>query len=242
MSEPIPIVYEDGTCVVVYKPAGLLVHRTRLDADENDALVQRLREQLGYFVYPVHRLDKPTAGLTLLAKSAEGASAYSAAFREGHVDKRYVALVRGWLTDEGVIDYPLLPEVVGRTRRKPVVHQDAVTRYKGIEAFEVPVPLGRYASARFSLVELRPVTGRRHQLRRHMAHLRHPIIGDTRHGDGVQNRFFEGHWGVRRLMLVAVSLDVPEAVGCHKICLKVDPDSVFREILAGIRSGTANLG
>ena len=240
MSEPIPIVYEDGTCVVVYKPAGLLVHRTRLDADENEALVQRLRDQLGCFVYPVHRLDKPTAGLTLLAKSAEAAATYSMAFRDGHVDKRYLALVRGWLTDEGVIDYPLLPEVIGRSRRKPVVHQDAVTHFRVLEHFELPVPVGRYQSARFSLLDLRPLTGRRHQLRRHMAHLRHPIIGDTRHGDGVQNRYFEDRWGVRRLMLVAISLSLPEVGKRSRLDLRVEPDPHFCEILAGIRSGMPN--
>lgn len=241
MSEPIAIVHEDDSCVVVYKPPGLLVHRTRLDAGENEALVQRLRDQLGYFVYPVHRLDKPTAGLTLLAKSADDAATYSMAFRDGLAEKHYLAIVRGWVHGEGVVDYPLLPEVVGRTRRKPVVHQDAVTHFRVLEHFELPVPVGRYQSARFSLIDLRPLTGRRHQLRRHMAHLRHPIIGDTRHGDGVQNRYFEDRWGVRRLMLVAVSLSLPEAGKSSKLDLKVEPDPHFCEILAGIRSGTPNL-
>lgn len=203
------IIYRDEFMVAVNKPAGMLVHRSWLDSKETVFVMQTLRDQIGQYVYPIHRLDRPTSGVLLFALSSEVARLLAEQFEHHHIEKVYHAIVRGYITETQHIDYPLLEELDKiadkRATRAPVL-QDCVTHCQPLATIECPVAIGRYETARFSLVELKPETGRKHQLRRHMSHLRHPIIGDSKHGDLRQNRGVSEHFSVSRLMLHASKL------------------------------------
>lgn len=195
------ILYEDDYIIAVNKPPGLIIHRTRLSEDKV-FLLQQLRNQLGAHIYTIHRLDRPTSGVILFAKSAEVASVMSKKFEDHKIEKSYLALVRGWMEEEGVIDYPLTDEETGKTK-----YQNAVTRYQCLDRSEISHAIGnRYKSARFSLVKVCPDTGRRHQIRKHLSHLRHPIIGDKKHGDVKQNKYFNAVFDVQSMCLHAHSL------------------------------------
>ncbi|MBL6919142.1 MAG: tRNA pseudouridine(65) synthase TruC [Puniceicoccaceae bacterium] len=202
-TDPLEIIYQDADYVAIDKPAGLLVHRSPLDKYATEFAVQKLRDQIGQVVNPCHRLDRPTSGVLLFALNAEATRHAQELFIEHRVSKTYHALVRGWLDGEGVIDYDL------RNEEKPDKVQSAVTEYRSLDQSSVEIPVGRYPNGRFSLVELQPRTGRTHQLRRHMKHLRHPILGDTRHGDGAQNQFLRSYCGQQLLMLRAMRLQMP---------------------------------
>lgn len=224
---PLGILYQDDHFAAVYKPAGLLVHRTMLDARETRFCVQMLRDQLGRPVYPCHRLDKPTAGILLFALNKAALRLAQEALGSGQAQKRYLAIVRGWMPESGKIDYPLRYEKDELDPKRPEAPQPAVTNFRRLATTELPHPVGRYSSARYSLVELEPETGRKHQLRRHLAHLRHPIIGDTRHGDGAHNRFFREHFNSHRLLLVATALGFPGGAGGLPAAITTAPDPEF---------------
>jgi tRNA pseudouridine65 synthase len=206
------ILHQDEHLVAIDKPAGLLVHPTGLDAGETRFAMHLLRDQLGRHVWPVHRLDKGTSGVLLFALDATTARQLNAAFENGHVHKTYHAIVRGWPLDTGRIDHPLRREDEdGRRTEQRLLVQDALTDYKTLERFTLPIadvrPSGqRFEHTRFALVELHPVTGRRHQLRRHMKHIGHPIVGDATHGKGPLNRAVAQYLDVSRLWLHASAL------------------------------------
>ncbi|WKE67493.1 tRNA pseudouridine(65) synthase TruC [Gallaecimonas kandeliae] len=199
------ICFQDEHLVVIDKPAGLLVHRSKIAAGERVFAMQLLRDQLGQHVYPVHRLDRPTSGLLLFALSPEVARQLAEQFSARQVKKSYLSLVRGWVKEGAVLDYPLVEEydaVMGQPRKEKEA-QDAVTAYAPLAHCELPHAVGRYQTARYSLVTCSPLTGRRHQLRRHFDHLRHPIVNDTTHGDGKHNLLFREVLGFRELALRA---------------------------------------
>lgn len=192
-SDTIPIIYQDEDLVVINKPAGWLVHRSWLDRKETKIIMQQVRDQIGKHVYTVHRLDKPTSGLLVLALNKAAAHHLSLQFEEQTPHKTYFAIVRGYLLGQDRIDYPLVEEldkIADKFATQERVAQSAVTDYESIATCEMPVSIGKYDTARYSLIKLNPVTGRKHQLRRHLSHLRHPIIGDSSHGDLKQNRGF----------------------------------------------------
>lgn len=200
------ILYLDDYLAAVHKPPGLLVHRTGLDAGETRFALQLLRDQLGRPVWPVHRLDKGTSGVLLFALDAQTASGLGRAFESGDVlHKTYHAIVRGWPAADGLVDHPLrrMPDDM-RTEREEV--QDAQTRFRTLAHHELPLSDGRFCTTRCALVELQPLTGRRHQLRRHMKHIAHPIIGDATHGKGPLNRVVAACMGIQRLWLHASRL------------------------------------
>lgn len=199
---PLRILWRDGDWLAIHKPAGWLVHRTGLDAGETRFIVQTLRDQLGQHVHPVHRLDKGTSGVLLMALSADAARALATQFEQRLVDKRYLAFVRGWPPGEAVVDHAL------RLDDAPpdAPPQPALTRFRALATLLLDVPVDRYPQTRAALVEARPETGRRHQIRRHLKHLSHPIIGDTTHGKGAHNRWWAAHLGVQRMWLHAASL------------------------------------
>ena len=202
------ILYQDEYLVAIDKPAGMLVHRSFLDKHETVFVLQTLRNQLGQHVFPVHRLDRPTSGVLVFALSAEIARLLTEQQQQGW-QKMYLAVVRGHLKEALLLDYPLkeqLDAIADKKARQDKVAQPAQTRIWPLAHAELPVAVGRYSTARFSLVALQPLTGRKHQLRRHLAHLRHPIIGDTTHGDAKQNRAFATYMGVSQLLLRAMSL------------------------------------
>jgi tRNA pseudouridine65 synthase len=215
--------YRDRWLVAVDKPPGLLVHRTAI-ADAEDFALQRVREQLGARVYAVHRLDRPTSGVLVFGRSREAAVAVSRQFEERRVVKRYLALVRGWPDDQGSIDYPL-SESAGRPPRP------AVTRYRVLARAELPFAVGRYATSRYALAEVSPLTGRYHQIRRHFHHICHPIVGDTTHGEGRHNRFFRDRFGVRRLLLHAASLALSHPMTMADLCLRAPLDEQWQRLL-----------
>lgn len=195
------ILHRDEALVAVNKPSGILVHRTRI-ARDREFVLQRLRNQLGRHVYPAHRLDRATSGVLLFALDPETAGATATQFQAGDVVKKdYLAVVRGYAEPVGLIEHAINSED-SDTRRH------AVTRYRRLATVELDAPVGRYATARYSLVAVRPETGRRHQIRRHFEHVSHPVIGDTTHGDGRHNRFFRERFGIHRLLLHAWCLEL----------------------------------
>lgn len=210
----IPILFRDDMLVAVSKPPGLLVHRTRL-AEAQDFLLQRLRGQLGRRLYAVHRLDRPTSGVILFALTRTAAGHLSAQFEAQRVAKQYVAVVRGWPDPDGCIDYALADaEASSAAGREP---RSARTSYRRLATAELPVAVGRYPTSRYALVLVQPHTGRRHQIRRHFAHIRHPLIGDTTHGEGRHNRFFRGRFEVGRLLLHASALGFEHPRGTRAV-------------------------
>jgi tRNA pseudouridine65 synthase len=201
------VLYQDDYYIAVHKPSGLLVHRSPVDKHETRFCLQMLRDQVGQRVYPCHRLDKPTSGVLLFALGKDAHREASILFSDKGTRKTYRAIVRGWMGDSGTLDYPLADIPNGGVVRGRGEPRDAVTRFRCLRQFEVNKPLGRYQTARYSEVELVPETGRTHQLRRHMKHLDHHIIGDSRYGDGLHNRFFREKFQSNRLLLSAVKLE-----------------------------------
>ncbi|MGL9722208.1 tRNA pseudouridine(65) synthase TruC [Sodalis sp. (in: enterobacteria)] len=211
----IELCYQDQYLVAVNKPAGWLVHRSWLDRKEKVVVMQTVRDMLGQHVFTVHRLDRPTSGVLLLALSSDVAHRLAHQFERHQVKKHYLAVTRGYLEGEGLIDYALTPEldkIADKFAHPEKAPQPAQSPYHALARVEMPVAVGRYPSSRYSLMTLSPLTGRKHQLRRHMAHLRHPIIGDTTHGDLRHNRGFAAAFDCRRLMLHACRLALSHPV------------------------------
>jgi tRNA pseudouridine65 synthase len=242
-SAELPILYQDDNLVAIYKPAGLLVHRSPIDKRETRFAVQQLRDQIGQHVFPLHRLDRPTAGVLLFALNSATASVMSQRLAERRVIKRYRALVRGFVSGCGHIDYALSyqwDKYADAERVKAVAPQSAQTFYQAKAWYEVPFAVGRYASARYSLVDMLPSTGRKHQLRRHMAHIRHPILGDTSHGDGKQNKFMREHFNLRRLLLVCMAMEFQHPISGKWLCISTDVDSEINQLLLSLSAYKVN--
>ena len=203
------ILWRDDDMVAVYKPAGWLVHRTGLDAGETRFVMQALRDQLGQHVYPVHRLDKGTCGVLVMGLHPAAARALSQAFEHHAVRKRYLAMVRGWFPGSAEVDHALRPD----DAPPDAPAQPAQTRLCSLARLELPESSDpRFAHTRASLVQAVPLTGRRHQIRRHLKHLAHPIIGDATHGKGPLNRWWATRLGQQRLWLHAWQLALPHPV------------------------------
>lgn len=203
------ILYQDEHFVAINKPEGWLVHRSWLACDEKFFVMQTLRNQIGQHVYPVHRLDRPTSGVLLFALNSEAARKMAQQFEAGSVSKTYQAIVRGFVLSPNEIDYPLKLEadkIANKLDTKIEKIQEAQTLYKPLALLELPIATKRHSSCRFSLLELKPKTGRKHQLRRHLKHIFHPIIGDSKYGDLNQNRIFCDYFGYKRLFLHATQL------------------------------------
>ena len=231
--ETLPILFRDDGLIAVHKPAGLLVHRTDLDRHETRFALQILRDQIGRPVWPVHRLDKGTSGVLLFALEREVGRRMSGLFEAGEVVKRYLAVVRGHPPEAGEIDHPLAPMAdahAGFASGRPA--QPAMTRYRRLATVELPYRVDRYPSSRYALVELSPQTGRWHQLRRHMKHIAHPIIGDATHGKGRHNRLFQDLFGCRRLLLAAVEMGFEHPMTGAAMVLKAPPSEDFAAVLS----------
>ena len=225
LSEPLDIVHDDDYLVAVNKPAGLLVHRSKIAIDEDDFLLERLQRQLGMPLYLAHRLDRATSGVVLLAKSRDVAGELGRLFMARAVMKRYLAVVRGWPEAEGVIDYAL-PDVRERSPRKA-----ALTRWRTLATATVPIALGRYPEQRYALVEAQPQTGRYRQIRKHFHHISHHLIGDTSHGRGDHNRLWRMHFGMHRMLLHAWRLEFTHPCSGVATRIVAAPDEVWRNVL-----------
>ncbi len=226
---PLHVLHADADVVAIDKPAGLLVHRSALDAHETRSAADLLREQLGEPVWLLHRLDKATSGVLAFARSAPLAATLGEAFMAGRVHKRYLALVRGWPPDDGEIDYPLARDPELPSAGQPRL--TAVTRYQTRARFEWPFSDGRHATSRYALVEVEPLSGRRHQIRRHFKHIAHPLVGDTTHGKSAHNRAVAQWLGTARLWLHATRLELPDAAGGAPLVIESVPGPEWAALL-----------
>lgn len=205
-THPLEILWQDDDMVVVYKPAGWLVHRTAIARHETRFVLQTLRDQIGQHVWPVHRLDQGTCGVLVFALHKEACQKLAACFMEHTAHKHYLALARGWLPDVVEVDYALRPD----DAPPDAPAQPAQTTLRCLAHLEWPEAYDpRHPGTRVSLVEALPRTGRRHQIRRHLKHAAHPIIGDATHGKGALNRWWAQRIGLQRLWLHAHTLELP---------------------------------
>lgn len=227
---PIPVLYRDDRLIAVHKPAGMVVHPTDLAREETVSLMLLVRRLARQRVWPVHRLDRPTSGLVLFALDREAAGDLGRQLQTHAVAKQYLAVVRGVPADQ-LIDYPLKERPLYRTDQVRTEPLAAVTHLKRLAQVELPVAVGRYPTSRYALVELNPVTGRRHQLRRHLKHIFHPIIGDTTYGDGAHNRHFREHLGCHRLLLAAVSLTLIDLQSREPLTITSPLEASFTGVL-----------
>ena len=207
--EDLEIIYQDEWLVAINKPNGLLVHRSPIASDASEFAVQRLRDQLDKKVYPVHRLDRKTSGVLLFALSEEVNVLMQRQFMDQLVHKSYHAFVRGYTPEALFIDYPL--------ENERGIKQAAQTVLNTIQHVELPIPFGKFTTSRYSLVELQPKTGRMHQLRKHMAHVFHPIIGDRPHGCNKQNKLFKERFAFHDMLLHARSMTFQHPLSDHEL-------------------------
>lgn len=195
------ILFEDEHYIAVNKPAGVMVHRSSIAKDDDPIYaMQVLRDQMGHHVYPLHRIDRPTSGVLWFARNPDVVPAFQEQFINQNIRKSYLTVVRGYTKEaKGIIDYPL------RKNLKKEL-QEAQTEYERIGQVEIPFQSSpRHDTSRYSLVRAHPLTGRMHQIRRHLAHERNYIIGDNTHGDNRQNRFFRMHFHMHHMLLHARS-------------------------------------
>jgi len=205
------ILYQDEYLVAINKPSGLLVHRSPIDRHETRFAIQELRNQIGQYVYPVHRLDKPTSGVLLFALDKDTAKLLSEQFSAGTTQKEYIAVVRGYTSEKGIIEHALTQKhdkIADKDSSDEKEAQEATTEYERLNTVELDYAIGRYEKTRYSLVRLLPHTGRKHQLRRHMKHINHHMLGDTKYGRGEHNKFIRKEYDCHRMLLHAKSLKI----------------------------------
>ncbi len=231
-TETLDILFRDEHLVAVHKPAGLLVHRSEIDRHETRFAVQLVRDQIGQHVYPVHRLDKPTSGILVMALNSAIARDITDRFTSREVVKTYQALARGFVPLAGTIDHPLGRIDDDYVDASATDKQPAITHFRCLHTYTVPVLIERYPVSRFSHVEIVPETGRQHQIRRHFKHLSHPLIGDVRYGRGAYNRYFREHFDAQRLMLACTQLQFVHPVTGEQISLRCPPAATFAEVIA----------
>ncbi len=213
-NDPIDILYQDEQVLVADKPPGLLVHRSR-ESSDRVFLLQQLRDQVGRYLYPVQRLDRAASGAISFALSSEAARDLQASLTSTTARKEYLVLVRGSAVDSGEIDRPL----TGANGKK----KDALTRFEKIgEVY------------RSSLLKVRIFTGRRHQIRRHLAHLGHQIIGDTTYGKGKINRFLREEHGLPRMFLHCARLEFDHPGGAERVEAHAPLAEDLRAFLLGL--------
>lgn len=232
--ETLEILYRDEWLVAVNKPSGLLVHRSEIDRRETRFALQLVRDQIGQRVFPVHRLDKPTSGVLLFALNPATARAMSQQIEMRQTQKTYHAVVRGFAPKQGEIDHPLKEELDKLSDRKAQADkpaQSAQTFYQLLATRQLDVEIEGFPQSRYSLVECHPVTGRKHQIRRHMKHIGHPIIGDAKHGRGRHNRYFRDHLNAGRLLLHASQLCCTHPVSQQPISVNAPIDITLHQLL-----------
>lgn len=217
------IIYQDEHLIAINKPHGLLVHRSKLANDATEFALQLLRDQIGRQVSPVHRLDRKTSGILLFAFEKEVEIAMHKQFQESLVEKKYLAILRGYAPDQLDIDYPLAKENGNM--------QEAFTSFKTLQRAEINVAFGKHQTSRYSLVEATPKTGRMHQLRRHFAHLFYPIIGDRKHGCNKQNRFFKEQFEMTTMLLHASELAFKHPVTGNEVKLQASLQEEFKRVM-----------
>ena len=229
MPESFDILYRDETIIAINKPHGLAVHSSKIHRNDEQFALQLLRDQIGQKVYPAHRLDKKTSGVLLFSLQKELDGPSQMLFANDKVKKTYHAIVRGYLKPAGEINYTLT-NLKGKK-------QEAITRYKVLNQFEICIDLGMFPTSRYSLVELQPQTGRYHQLRKHMAHLMHPIIGDRPHGCNKQNKYWKDVFKLDTMMLHAKQLEFPHPLSNELIQISAPYSIDFQRGLEIVERG-----
>ncbi|MBE8712980.1 pseudouridine synthase [Sphingobacterium hungaricum] len=217
------LLYEDEDLVAINKPHGLLVHRTSIAGDAKEFALQLLRDQIGQKVYPAHRLDRKTGGILLFSKNKEMDSLIQQDFANQKIDKKYIAVLRGFVPDQKLIDYPL--------KKENGTEQEAQTYFSILGQSELDIPFGKHPTSRYSLVEANPVTGRMHQIRKHFAHIFHPIIGDRPHGCNKQNKFWKETFEMDTMLLHAKSLNFIHPVSKQEISIESQVQPEFARVL-----------
>jgi tRNA pseudouridine65 synthase len=217
------ILYRDEHLIAINKPHGLLVHRSSIAADVEEFALQMLRDQIEVKVNPVHRIDRKTGGVLLFAFDKAVEIAMQQQFMENKVGKKYLAIVRGLTPDTEVIDYPL--------RKENGTLQDALTAYATLKRAELDVPFGGHATSRYSLIEVTPQTGRMHQIRKHMSHVFHPIIGDRTHGCNKQNKLFKEQWDMTTMLLHASHLNFEHPVTNQRVNIDAPLQDEFIRVM-----------
>jgi tRNA pseudouridine65 synthase len=232
----LPILYQDEQLVAIHKPAGLLVHRSVLDRHETRFAVQLLRDQIGRRVQPVHRLDKGTSGVLLFAFEKDVAATMSTQFESLEVHKTYLAIVRGWPAEQGLIDHalPIVRDEYEAPAAAESAAQPARTAWRRLATAELPLQVDRYPTSRYALLALFPETGRRHQIRRHLKHVSHPIIGDATYGKGRHNRMFAEHIGVGRLFLASSRLQCRHPVSGAALDIRAPLAPEFERVVEAL--------
>jgi len=222
----IEILYQDDALLAVNKPANLAVHRSKFVGPADEFLIDLLREQIDDNVYLAHRLDRATSGVLLVARNREVAAALGEQFMQRTVDKQYLAVVRGWPEPaEGVVDYALPGSRDTGPRR------DARTHYRRLATTEVPIELGRYPQQRYALLLAEPESGRFRQIRKHLAHIHHPVIGDCQHGRGDHNRLYKQHFGCHRMLLHAWRIRFAHPVSGAAKTIEAPLDAAYAGLL-----------
>jgi len=219
--------------VAINKPSGLLVHRSMIDRHETRFAMQMLRDQIGRHVFPVHRLDKPTSGVLVFALNSEIAALMGNLFFEHCLQKTYVAIVRGIAPEHVLLDYPLTEEQDKYTDQKARTPEakPAITEFFRLAHVTLPYTVDKYPESRYSLVKCLPKTGRKHQIRRHLKHISHPIIGDAKHGKGNHNRFFQQRFNANRLLLAATELRFTHPVLNTELQLTAPLDQTMTQLI-----------
>ena len=223
---PLTVLHLDDHLVAVDKPAGMMVHRSAIAEPQERYVLQTLRDQLGRHVYPVHRLDRGTSGVLVMALDRTTAHTLTDTFAHHRVTKVYLGLTRGWPASEGQVDHALsrIDEDRPRTDRGvSEAPQPAVTDWQRLARLEVASELGPHPTSRYALLQLSPHTGRQHQLRRHLKHISHPLIGDATYGKGPHNRWWAARLGLARLWLHAQWLELPHPAGGDTLRLQARP-------------------
>jgi len=217
------IAFRDEHLIAINKPHDLLVHRSPIAADVEVFALQLLRDQIGQKVYPVHRIDRKTGGVLLFAFDKAIEIEMQKQFADNLVSKKYLAILRGHTPDTGEIDYPL--------RKENGALQEAFTNYHTLKRTELDVPFGKHATSRYSFIEATPKTGRMHQLRKHFAHIFHPIIGDRTHGCNKQNKLFKERWDMTTMLLHASQLTFNHPISGGTITIEAPLQPEFIRVM-----------
>lgn len=221
----LPVLYADAQIAVVNKPAGVMAHDSKLARGETDFVADRLRAQFGKPIFLIHRLDRATSGCLLVAFDRDSASTLGKVLMSREVEKDYLAICRGWPEPDFIVDHPI-DGGPGKPEKKP-----ALTRFVRLATGELPLPSGDFETSRYALLRCQPETGRFRQIRRHLKHAFHHLIGDTSHGDGRHNRNFRMH-GVHRMLLHAVRLSFPHPLTGERIEAVAPLDAEFLKAYA----------
>lgn len=227
----LPVLHRDDDLIIVSKPSGLFVHRTALDPSATEFALQIVRNQIKQNVYPVHRLDRATSGALIFALSKPAARGMMESFAAGKIEKTYMAVVRGIPDPKVHVDYPL------KELHKPA--QSAITEIETLKAYEFPVKVDKYPSSRYALIKAMPKTGRMHQIRKHLHHLNHPIIGDSTYGSGKHNRFFKTTFNIGRLMLACTELVFSHPISLQRIQVTAPLAEEFERLLLQMKESEA---